>query len=330
MFVPEYTITPGILQNIASIEYNRSLIENTAILPNFVDKMEKEALLEYIIYSHRFYGENINPEHVKKSLNLVDKIKNPQVKNLLEGLNLAEEISSTYELEEDSLKGIQRVVARETASRWQAGKYRSNRVKNKTDPEEILAEMTELLDWYNGLDAMDTNPVIVSGILKAELETIFPFEQLNFIVANLASRIILYHKNYQMIRYIFLESYYSQSKKDYEYNLLSVLNEEGDFTTWLEYYTEGFSTQAATVAEKIKLYAKDTKLAKVSGRVYFSKRQEKIIEYLQDYGLLQNKEFATIFPNISEDTVLRDLKKLIDSGVVVKRGSTKLSRYELR
>lgn len=330
MFVPEYTITPGILQNIANIEYNRSYIENTVILPNFTDKLEKEAMLDYIVHSYKFYGEKINPEHIKKSLNMLDETKNSKVKNLMESLVLTEEISSTYELEENNLKEIHQIVARDLISRWQAGKYRSAKLLNKTDPEEILAEMTELLDWYNGLDAMDTSAVIVSGILKGQLETIFPFEQLNFIVANLASRVILYHKNYQMSRYIFMESYYNQSKKDYEYNLLSILNEEGDFTTWLEYYTEGLSTQVATVAEKVKLYAKDTKLAKVSGRVYFTKRQEKIIEYLQDYGLLQNKQFSSLFPKISEDTVLRDLKKLIDASVVVKRGSTKLSRYELR
>jgi Fic family protein len=203
-------------------------------------------------------------------------------------------------------------------------------VANKTDPEEILAEMTELLDWYNGIDAMDTNPLIVSGIFKGQLETIFPFEQFNFIVANLVARIILRNKNYEMINYITIESYYNNSKKEYEYNLLSILNEEGDFTAWLEYYTEGLSGEAATTAEKTRLYAKDTKLAKASGRIHLTKRQEKIVEYLQDYGLLQNKQFPLLFPKISEDTVLRDLKKLIDAGIVVKKGSTKLSRYELK
>jgi DeoR/GlpR family transcriptional regulator of sugar metabolism len=61
-----------------------------------------------------------------------------------------------------------------------------------------------------------------------------------------------------------------------------------------------------------------------------SERQERIIEYLQDYGMLQNKDFPRIFPNISEDTVLRDLKVLIDMGIIQKTGSTKSSRYVLR
>ena len=51
---------------------------------------------------------------------------------------------------------------------------------------------------------------------------------------------------------------------------------------------------------------------------------------MQDYGVLQNKDFSRIFPDISEDTVLRDLKSLIDAGIVQKTGSTKSSRYELK
>jgi DeoR/GlpR family transcriptional regulator of sugar metabolism len=77
------------------------------------------------------------------------------------------------------------------------------------------------------------------------------------------------------------------------------------------------------------LLARDTKLAKATGRVKLSGRQQRIVEHLQDYGILQNKDFALIFPDVSEDSILRDLKALIAEGIVVKNGSTKSSRYEL-
>ena len=330
MFVPEYTITPGILQNIASVEYNRSYIENAAILPNFTQRLQKEAVQQYIVHSYKFYGENLDRKLVKRHLDGLPKTKNAKIENLRKGVELADQISATYELDENNIRQIKDTVAKGLVPRKLLSKYRSRRLPNKTDPEEILAEMTELLDWYNGLDAMDTNPIIVSGIFKGQLETIFPFDEFNFVVANLVGRIILGNKGYEMIKYTSLESHYTEAKKDYEYNLLSILNEEGDFTSWLEYYTEGMSGQVATTAEKARLYAKDSKLVKASGKIYLTKRQEKIVEYLQDYGLLQNKQFPLLFPKISEDTVLRDLKKLIDAGIVVKRGSTKLSRYELK
>ena len=87
--------------------------------------------------------------------------------------------------------------------------------------------------------------------------------------------------------------------------------------------------EVSTVSQNVKLLAKDTKIAKATENKSNS-RQERIIEYLQDYGVLQNKDFSTLFPDISEDTILRDLKTLVDMDIVQKLGSTKSSRYELK
>jgi predicted HTH transcriptional regulator len=72
-----------------------------------------------------------------------------------------------------------------------------------------------------------------------------------------------------------------------------------------------------------------TKIAKVSGHTKLSPRQQKIVEYMQDYGSLFNRDFSKIFPEVSEDSVLRDLKTLIAAHIIEKVGSTKSSRYEL-
>ncbi len=105
--------------------------------------------------------------------------------------------------------------------------------------------------------------------------------------------------------------------------------EDNDYTQWIEYFSEAFATQASTAQEKVKLLAKDTKVAKASGRNKLSPRQERIVEHLQDYGLLQNSDFTKLFPEKSGDSILRDLKALLDKGIVKKMGSTKSSRYEL-
>ena len=53
----------------------------------------------------------------------------------------------------------------------------------------------------------------------------------------------------------------------------------------------------------------------------------KVVEYLQEVGFLQNQMFVSVFPDVSEDTVLRDLQDLIKKGLVKKVGSTKGARY---
>jgi DeoR/GlpR family transcriptional regulator of sugar metabolism len=60
-----------------------------------------------------------------------------------------------------------------------------------------------------------------------------------------------------------------------------------------------------------------------------TERQAKIIEYIQEIGYVQNQAFASIFPNISEDSVLRDLKDLSEKGLIKKIGKTKAARYVL-
>ena len=58
-----------------------------------------------------------------------------------------------------------------------------------------------------------------------------------------------------------------------------------------------------------------------------TERQIKIIEYMQQIGYLQNKAFDSLFPMVSEDTVLNELKGLISQGIVKKSGSTKGAKY---
>ena len=330
MYIPEYTITPNILKSISNTEYNRSIIENVNILPNFENKLQKEAKIEFIVNSYKFMGENIDQRITKAIVDELSEKESPKIKNVLDSLDLIDTLTQqTQELEENDLKKLHKTLADNLIPNRQIGKYRNRKIDPKTDPEEILAEISELIDWFNSLEAIDTNPIIISGIIKGQLEITYPFEYLNSFISSLCSKMLLYSRGYNFTRYTTIETYYNSSRRIYEQNLLSIVEEEGDFTTWLEYYTAGIDAQTATAAEKVKLLVKDTKLAKVSGRIYLTKRQEKIVEYLQDFGILQNKQFSRLFPHISEDSVLRDLKKLIDADVVVKRGSTKSSRYEL-
>lgn len=60
-----------------------------------------------------------------------------------------------------------------------------------------------------------------------------------------------------------------------------------------------------------------------------TERQIKIVEFVQENGFLQNKAFFELFPMVSEDTVLRDLKDLLKKGIVKKEGTTKGARYVL-
>jgi predicted HTH transcriptional regulator len=102
-------------------------------------------------------------------------------------------------------------------------------------------------------------------------------------------------------------------------------------TSWLEYFTSGAAHEFDRVKEKILKLSKDAKLKEKFGgaQIFLTERQAKIIEYIQEIGYMQNQAFESIFPTISEDSVLRDLKDLIEKGLVKKIGKTKAARYVL-
>lgn len=330
MFLPEYSITPKTLKNISSIEYGKAIIENTTILPSWELQLKKEALVKIIYGSLQLLGINGDQQKIKASIDNVSRSNHRETTNIIVAAQLAEEISKNNEIEEVDLKYIHKTLTEGILPKVKQGAYRGTKIQGKTSPEKILAQMVQLFDWYNSLDAKETHPIITSAIIKAYLEVIKPFEELNNVSSNLLTYISLKTLGYGFKDFISLENYYKNTKNEYENQIDSLDLEEPDFTRWIEYFSDGLSSEVSTTAQNVKLLAKDIKIAKATGRTRLSLRQEKIVEHIQDYGLLQNKDFPILFPDVSEDTVLRDLKVLIDMDIVQKVGSTKSSRYELR
>jgi len=330
MFLPEYSITPKTLKNISSTEYGKAIIENTTILPSWESQLKKEALVKIVHGSLQLLGINVDQQKIKASVDNINKTINQEATNIIRAAKLAEEISKNNELEEVDLKYIHKTLAEGILPKIKQGAYRGSKISGKASPEQILAQIVQLFDWYNSLDAKETHPIITSGIIKAYLEVIKPFEELNNIASNLLTYTSLKTLGYGFKDFISLENYYKNTKNEYDDQISSLDPDEPDFTRWIEYFSDGLSSEVSTTAQNVKLLAKDTKIAKATGRTRLTPRQERIIEYLQDYGLLQNKDFPILFSDVSEDTVLRDLKTLIDIDIVQKTGSTKSSRYELK
>lgn len=329
MFIPEYSLTNKIVKNIAVVEYSKALIDSTAILPTWQKQLEKEAKLKTIVAMMRMKKLTVNVDIIKKFVDKLDKNSQIELSNISDGLDLGNDLASSSELDEDILKTLHACLSKGIVPEKGLGSYRSKKLINAVEPEIILPSMVELFDWYNSLEAQETHALVVAAAVKARLEAIQPFETTNTWVTDITVRMLLKARGYNFNNYTSIESRYDNTKQQYEQKLLTVIPFNADLTEFIEYFTEEMAHEVGNVKEKVALLARDTKLAKASGRVKLSDRQQRIIEYLQDYGLLQNKDFVRVFPDVSEDSILRDLKTLINEGIVVKNGSTKSSRYEL-
>ena len=124
---------------------------------------------------------------------------------------------------------------------------------------------------------------------------------------------------------------------DYYLTLQAVSNQlvldthERDLTPWLEYFVKGVAVELNKVKERVQRISADTHVKnKLGGQVQLNERQMLIMEYLHRHGSMQNKDFRKIFPDFSDDTVLREIKFLKQKGLVRKTGGTKKATYVLR
>lgn len=322
MFVPEYSITTKVLNNISVIEYAKAVIENTPILPSWENQLKKETKVLLLHIYLKNVGLNIDQLKVKSYLDNIDNSAPLEFHDLLNTLNLIDTLSQKKEFSETEIREIAKTLTHK-------GGYRDTKIANKPNPEELLAKIVQFFDWLQSLDGKETHPVIVSAITRAFFEKLEPFKSYGHIISGFISLLCLNTTGYDLKNMISIENYFEKTRREYDSTLNKLSLTSTDYTSWIEYFTEAMSVEASNIKEKIKLLARDTKIAKATGRVKFTSRQERIVEYLQDYGVLQNKDFTKVFPDTSEDSILRDLKVLIGKGVVQKSGSTKSSLYEL-
>ena len=326
MFLPEYTITNKILKNIATVEYAKALAENTPILPTLEESIQKEASYDLVKALCTELGKEFNDSQVKMALDGLLQVVPPDLANIVKVVKM-----SATEQEEYSNTCLKRIY-QTLLGLGDAVKapYRSQKIAKYLDPEEILAALVELMDWCQSVDALETHPVIFAGILRARLEVIGAFESVNPIVSNLFTRMALRWRGYAINGFLKYEERFMADRQWYQKATYSIFKDEGDYTYWLEYFSEAMSYDALDIKEKVMLGERQTKTAVAQGLTDLTERQERVVHFLANYGTMINKDFASLFPSVSEDSVLRDLKTLIDKGVVVKVGSTKSSKYKLK
>lgn len=230
----------------------------------------------------------------------------------------------------------EKIVAAESGGRYrQVGAYSRNSLTWEKslqwpDHKEVPWLMGELTQWLESQAAKGLHPVLRAGILHTWLVLIHPFEEGNGRTARALSTLSLFFDGYKVKDLFSLEEYYDRDAQSYYAAIKSVLDSSGDYSLWLTYFTEGLAIEYNRVKERVVKLSKEFKMKRAVGQIAISERQERIIEHLQSFGRLVNSEFGRLFPDISEDTVLREIADLIGKGVVVKRGKTKAARYELK
>lgn len=344
MFHPTFVITNKILKNIGLIEAAREVIMDAPLLPLWEKQFREDAIIRTAHHGTHIEGNKLDYTEAKEVLQgkaVVGRARDVQeIINYRTVMALIEDEAKRKieRITEDLLKKMHRSVARKILSDDQIGVYRSKSVVVRNSdtgevtfrpppPIEVPFLMREFLYWLNRSSDDDMNPVLKAGIVHHELVRIHPFIDGNGRVARAVATLVLFLGKYDIRRFFSLEEYYDRNAISYYEHLKKASS--GDLSSWLEYFTEGVAIEFERIKKKILKLSQDTQLKKKLGgeQIFLTERQVKIIEYINSVGYLQNKSFSDLFPDLSEDTVLRDVQYLQQKNLIKKIGKTKSARY---
>lgn len=345
MYSPTFHITNKILKSTGIIEAAREVIDHAPLLPYYEKEFRKEALVRAVHYGTHIEGNELNisqAEKVMEGQEILARDRDIQeVLNYRRVMDYIGELSSNENLviDEKLILELHKLTTDKILPKEKVGVFRSTQVVVKNSqtgdvtfrppPSTAIPGLTEeLLEFINDKEG-EVHPILRAGIVHYELVRIHPFVDGNGRVARALSTLILFLEGYDIRKFFSLEEYFDSDALDYYDALKSVEKIDGDQTLWLEYFTKGLSIELTKIKEKVENISIDAHLKeRLGGKpIMLTERQIKIIEYIQKIGYLQNKGFATLFPMVSEDTILNELKGLIKEGIVKKSGSTKGAKY---
>lgn len=357
MFVPKYTITNSILRNIGSIDASREVILSAPLIPAWEAKFRKEAIERTVHHGTHLEGNNLTNEEVKDVLDgkeilardrdIQEIINYRNVLKFIDSFSERLQESKDYFFSLETLLEIHKITTNKILPDESCGKFRLTQVviKNAQTGQvsympppaaEVPFLIEDLTNWINDEQTKELHPVIKTGIIHYEISRIHPFLDGNGRTGRAVATLIMFLDDYDIRKFFSLEEYFDENPMDYYLTLQAVSNQlvldtyERDLTPWLEYFVKGVAIELNRVKEKVKRVSTDARIKnRLGAQVELNERQMIIMEYLNRHGSMANKDFRKIFPDYSDDTVLREMRFLKKKGLIKKTGGTKKARYVL-
>jgi len=80
----------------------------------------------------------------------------------------------------------------------------------------------------------------------------------------------------------------------------------------------------------VTLYNARERLPVFADGTVLNSRQARAMQYVRDHGSITNREYRTLSPDVSPETIRLDLADLVDRGLLLKIGSKKGTYYILK
>jgi Fic family protein len=195
--------------------------------------------------------------------------------------------------------------------------------------EFVKQEMDTFLDWLNSETKID-------GVLKAAIAhfwfiIIHPFDDGNGRIARAMSDMLLARSEDSSQRFYSLSDQILTEKKVYYDILQKIQHSDGDITKWLDWFLNCLYRALISTEETLKRVLYKAEFWDKHKETILNSRQRLMLNKLLDgfEGKLKTSKWAKI-AKCSADTALRDIKDLIEKGILKQEESGgRSTNYEL-
>ncbi|PTL37226.1 cell filamentation protein Fic [Candidatus Methylomirabilis limnetica] len=341
-FKPIFTITNRITAGLTRIERARGFLEAATLSDAWVREMGRRALILEAHHTTHIEGTRLTLEQAKRLLegNPVLEADPDDVRELLNYRKAFDFVSEYLETSGPITEGLVREIHKRLVEGVRGGaaapgEYRKiqNYVVNSvtgatvyTPPpaHDVPIMMAELVDWLNR--EQEVHPVLVSGVAQFQFVHVHPFLDGNGRTSRLLSTLSLYRAGYDFKRLFTISEYYDRDRAAFYNAIQSVRGSGMEMTGWLEYFVEGLATQLTEVRERGEQAIRRDVLIKEHD---LSERQAKAIGHILEHGSLTIQGFERLCPEVNRRSLQRDLKVMVDVGLLVTEGETHHLLYRL-
>ena len=341
-YEPTFAITNKITAGLTRIERARGFLEAATLSEDWIREMGRRALVLEAHHTTHIEGTRLTFDQAERLLEgkPVPEADPDDVRELLNYKKAFEFVSEYLEDGGPITEGLVREIHKRLVEGVRGGaaapgEYRKiqNYVVNSTTGETVYTPppardvpimMAELVDFLSS--EVDTHPVLVSGIAQFQLVHIHPFLDGNGRTPRLLSTLYLYRAGYDFKRLFTISEYYDRDRQAF-YQAIQGVREAGmDMTGWLEFFVDGLSTELAEVRERGEQAIRRDVLVKEHR---LSDRQAKALAHILEHGSLTIQDFEGLCPEVNRRSLQRDLKAMVDRGLIVTEGGTHHLIYRL-
>jgi Fic family protein len=341
----DFLTNQRVIQLIAAIDGCRgkwNIVEKRE--NRYLKELRKIATIESIGSSTRIEGATMTDEEIKTLLKdiKITKFKTRDEQKVIgyyEVLELVLDGFLEIKLSESYIKQLHQLLLKHSSKdERHRGNYKNlpNKIiatystgKQKTifDTTEsalVEGEMFELTKWTNlQWNKKTIHPLIVLAVFVYEFLSIPPFQDGNGRLSRLLTTLFLLQQGYKFMQYISFENRIEKYKKVYYDVLMTALRkritQEDIIDKWLVFFLESMKILTEKLDKKYDVF-------KQKGG-YLNERQKKIKEFIVEQRTVKISDLSIAFPDISPNTLKKDLQYLKAEQIITTVGQGKGTVY---